>query len=59
MIKELKNEIRSVVENTSKQTLLGVMENFSQRLQMILDTKGSHTEYGFIRITQSHISHVL
>jgi hypothetical protein len=41
-VEELKDEITAVVENISEETLVGVMENFGRRLQMILDTQGSY-----------------
>jgi hypothetical protein len=34
-VDELKDEITAVVENISEETLIGEMENFSRRLQII------------------------
>jgi hypothetical protein len=46
-VEELKDEITTVVENISKETQVGVMENFSLCPQIILDAQGSHVEYLF------------
>jgi hypothetical protein len=44
-VEELIDEIAVVVENISRETLLGMMYNFSQHLQMISDAQGLHKEH--------------
>jgi hypothetical protein len=46
-VENFKDEITATVENVSEETLVGVMENFSQCLQMMLDAQGSYLEYVF------------
>jgi hypothetical protein len=58
-VEELKDKTTAVVENISDETLAGVMENFSRRLQMILDVQGTYTEYVFTWIINFHLSRVL
>jgi hypothetical protein len=45
---EFKGKIASVVENIYEETLVRMMESFSARLQMIMNSQGSHIVYVYV-----------
>jgi hypothetical protein len=47
MVEGQKGEITAAVDSITEGTLATIMETLSRYKQMVLDAKGSHTEYVF------------
>jgi hypothetical protein len=58
-VDKLQGTNTAVVDNVSEETLVGLMENFNRRLQMVLGAHGPNTEHVFSSIIHSYFSRVL